>query len=97
MKKKIAEVRELLGDSRSIKDSEIRETLWYYYFDVEQTLSWLLGKLFSRRFIHLLDQYSGAGTVKPEEPKDPHYKLNSQKGKSSLPCTFCPFPLQFLG
>ena len=43
MEKKVGEVRDLLGDTVKIKDSEIRETLWYYYYDVDRTVSWFLG------------------------------------------------------
>lgn len=42
MATKLKEVRQVLGDTPGIKDAEIKETLWYYYFDVEQTISWLL-------------------------------------------------------
>jgi hypothetical protein len=50
MAAKLKEVRQILGDTPGIKDSEIKETLWYYYFDVEQTISWLLSNYISRRF-----------------------------------------------
>jgi hypothetical protein len=43
MELKVVETRQLLGDEHEIKDAEIRDTLWYYYFDVQQTVSWLLG------------------------------------------------------
>lgn len=39
----VVKIRQLLGEQNPIADAEIRETLWYYYFDVEQTVSWLLG------------------------------------------------------
>ena len=42
MEANLAKVRQLLGDQDYIAESEVRETLWYYYFDVEQTVSWLL-------------------------------------------------------
>jgi hypothetical protein len=35
-------VRASLGDIPGITDREIRESLWEYYFDVEQTVPWLL-------------------------------------------------------
>ena len=44
MAAKLKEVRQVLGNTPEIKDAEIKETLWYYYFDVEQTVSWLLSK-----------------------------------------------------
>jgi len=40
---RLSEVRELLGEQHNIPDQEIRETLWYYYFDLEKTVAWLLG------------------------------------------------------
>jgi hypothetical protein len=43
METRLLDVHKLLGDQHDIKDDEIRETLWYYYFDIEQTVSWLLG------------------------------------------------------
>ena len=43
MEKKLAEVRQILGEETGIRDSDIRETLWYYYFDVEASIAWLLG------------------------------------------------------
>lgn len=43
MQTKLEEIHRLLGDDHGIKDSEIGETLWYYYFDVQETVSWLLG------------------------------------------------------
>ena len=42
---RLNEVRQLLGDHHSIPDKEIRETLWYYYFDLEKSVQWLLGIL----------------------------------------------------
>jgi hypothetical protein len=38
----MVKVRSLLGDDTVFTDAKIRETLWYYYFDVEQTVDWLL-------------------------------------------------------
>jgi len=48
MAAKLKEVRYILGDTQGITESEINETLWYYYFDVEQTISWLLSNCVSR-------------------------------------------------
>lgn len=50
METKVAEVLQLLGDNHEIKESEIRQTLWYYYFDIDQTVSWLLGSLINSVF-----------------------------------------------
>jgi elongation factor 1 alpha-like protein len=38
-------VREILGDENvsGISDDAIRDALWNLYFDVEQTVHWLIG------------------------------------------------------
>ncbi|KAI8050441.1 HBS1 N-terminus-domain-containing protein [Syncephalis plumigaleata] len=38
----MVKVRSLLDDSTAFTDAKIRETLWYYYFDVDQAVDWLL-------------------------------------------------------
>ncbi|KAG8716321.1 Hsp70 suppressor, GTPase facilitates ribosomal subunit dissociation [Ceratobasidium sp. 423] len=40
----LAQVRSVLGDKdeSGIDDKQIKDALWEYYFDVEQTISWLL-------------------------------------------------------
>lgn len=50
MEAKVAEVLQVLGDEHEVQESEIRNTLWYYYFDVQQTVSWLLGISIQRYF-----------------------------------------------
>jgi len=42
---RLNEVHQLLGEQHDIPDKEIRETLWYYYFDLEKTVAWLLGSI----------------------------------------------------
>lgn len=42
---RLNEVRQLLGEQHDIPDKEVRETLWYYYFDLEKTVAWLLGSI----------------------------------------------------
>ena len=39
----VAKVRSLLPADLRIDDAEIRDTLWYYYYDTRQSVSWLLG------------------------------------------------------
>lgn len=33
----------VLGSSTPISEKEIKDALWYYYFDEEKTTGWLLG------------------------------------------------------
>jgi len=44
MESKLAEVRQRLGTRLGLRETEIRETLWYYYFDVDETVAWLAGR-----------------------------------------------------
>lgn len=46
MEAKLAEVRQRLGARLGLREAEIRETLWYYYFDVDQSAAWLAGLFF---------------------------------------------------
>jgi len=43
MENKLAEVRQRLGSRPGLREAEIKETLWYYYFDVDETIAWLAG------------------------------------------------------
>ncbi|KAI9306658.1 hypothetical protein BJ944DRAFT_159486 [Cunninghamella echinulata] len=35
----------IIGDHTPLTDVEIKEALWYYYFDKEETLNWALEKI----------------------------------------------------
>ncbi|KAJ2769774.1 hypothetical protein IWQ56_002422, partial [Coemansia nantahalensis] len=37
----LAAVREAIGQTSAVTDSEIKESLWYYYFDSDATIAWL--------------------------------------------------------
>lgn len=41
----LAYVKSVVGDDCPVPDIEIKEALWYYYFDREETVNWVLGKL----------------------------------------------------
>ena len=36
------------GDDIPVSDTEIKEALWYYYFDREETINWVIGKFYIR-------------------------------------------------
>lgn len=38
-------VRSVVGEDIGISDTEIKEALWYYYFDREETVNWVFGKI----------------------------------------------------
>jgi len=44
----LKQVRDVLGgeDVSGLSDKDIQDTLWHYYFDVEQTVQWAIGQLF---------------------------------------------------
>lgn len=39
----LGNVQAVLGSSTPISEKEIKDALWYYYFDEEKTTGWLLG------------------------------------------------------
>jgi hypothetical protein len=39
----VAHVYSVIGDDTSVSLQTIQETLWYYYFDKEETVNFLLG------------------------------------------------------
>lgn len=46
----LEQVRATIGpvEQSGITDLEIKETLYHYYFDIEQSVNWILGKPQSR-------------------------------------------------
>lgn len=44
----LAYVYSVIGDDTILTAAEIKEALWYYYFDREETINWALGKIRSR-------------------------------------------------
>lgn len=39
----LAYVHSVVGDNLPVPDVEIKEALWYYYFDKEETVNWVVG------------------------------------------------------
>jgi HBS1 N-terminus len=64
---RLNEVRRLLGDHHDIPDKEIRETLWYYYFDLEKSVEWLLGILVSQSHVKSVREIYRFGEAQPCE------------------------------
>jgi hypothetical protein len=104
MEANLAKVRQVLGDQDYIAESEIRETLWYYYFDIEQTVSWLLSTFnLPEHFLTCVDKYAGTKQAKMGNTKtgEPSAKPKSAKGKpppsfSQAPCIPFGFPKEDL-
>ena len=44
MREALANARGFLGDD--FKDKEIQDSLWYYYYDVEKTVNYLIGLIY---------------------------------------------------
>lgn len=40
----LAYILSVIGDDTPLTAKEIKEALWYYFFDKEETLEWALGK-----------------------------------------------------
>lgn len=40
----LSNVQAVLGPNSGVTDKEIKDSLWYYYFDEEKVVGWLLGK-----------------------------------------------------
>ena len=38
----------VIGEDTILTAAEIKEALWYYYFDREETINWALGKIRSK-------------------------------------------------
>src|SRR5271170_1722785 len=83
MAARLKEVRQILGDTPGIKDSEIQETLWYYYFDVEQTISWLLSKPCQVDAANAVDKHAGVPTSTKATPTKVKAKNGSTPSCSS--------------
>ena len=81
MEAKATEVLQLLGDNHGIQESEIRDTLWYYYFDVEQTVSWLLGSSINSALLILLDTHAGQHVFGKDVTRNEPNKLAAKKGR----------------
>lgn len=41
----LAYVYSVIGEDTILTATEIKEALWYYYFDREETINWALGKI----------------------------------------------------
>ena len=52
-------IRDMLGDEKQskISDAEIKDTLYHYYFDIDQSVSWLLGQYAARALSRFICQY----------------------------------------
>ena len=81
MEAKVAEVLQLLGDDQGIKESEIRDTLWYYYFDVEQTVSWLWGSSITSALLILLDTHTDQNVSSKDATRNEPHELAAKKGR----------------
>ncbi|KAI9681843.1 MAG: Hsp70 suppressor, GTPase facilitates ribosomal subunit dissociation [Trizodia sp. TS-e1964] len=75
-------VREVVGsDVPGITDKAIRESLWHYYYDVEKTVTWLLGKIAKISIFYYpddlisTDRHSAAKKEHKPNPNNQHAKF----------------------
>lgn len=71
MEKKLAEVQQRLGTRPGLQEAEIKETLWYYYFDVNETVGWLAGGSPLMLALTNAGKYKKADTTKPNKTATP--------------------------
>lgn len=50
----LSHVRNIVGEDIGISDTEIKEALWYYYFDREETVNWVFGKITSLARVYFI-------------------------------------------
>ena len=88
------EVRRVLGPDFNVADSEIEETLWYYYFDVGKSVTYLQGEPVERPDLQLATDCS-------QDKAKPKLSKSSAKTPQRLSPDSKPFPSldpsQFLG
>jgi hypothetical protein len=87
MEAKLAEVRQRLGARLGLREAEIRETLWYYYFDVDQSVAWLAGLFFHNPLLTSKDKYKKAEAGKSHKGPGPK-KPVSTEGRLPLAISF---------
>jgi hypothetical protein len=64
-------VRDELGpDASDVTDAEIREALWYYYYDVGKTVSWLLSTKVKKESVQA--KTAGGKKKKKKQKGDEH-------------------------
>lgn len=61
----LAHIRSVVGSTSLISDEEIESTLWYYYFDKEKSVNWILGLFI---LIHICLEYLAETIYIPTHP-----------------------------
>lgn len=65
-----AKVRDVLGPEVSITDTEIEDSLWHYYYDIDKTVN------------YLLSQRTNSQTPKKKKKIETHVDVKRPDGKS---------------
>jgi hypothetical protein len=87
METKLAEVEQRLGARPGLREAEIRETLWYYYFDVDESVAWLAGRSFPILLLTSKEKYKKAEAGKSHKTPGPKKPLNNE-GRLPLASSF---------
>jgi hypothetical protein len=87
METKLAEVRQRLGARSGLREAEIRETLWYYYFDVDESVAWLAGRPFTTLLLTSKEKYKKAEAAKSHNGPGPKKPVN-REGRLPLTSSF---------
>jgi HBS1 N-terminus len=80
-------VRQRLGARSGLREAEIRETLWYYYFDVDESVAWLAGCSLLIFLLTSTEKYKKAEAGKPHKATGPKKPVNSE-GRLPLTSSF---------
>ncbi|KAF0409678.1 P-loop containing nucleoside triphosphate hydrolase protein [Gigaspora margarita] len=64
-------VKSIIGQVEGITDKDIEETLWYYYFDTEKTINWLLDKAHKAQARKQKQSQKQAVSNNSQDNKDP--------------------------
>lgn len=79
----LAHVYSVIGDDTFLTAKEIKEALWYYYFDREETIEWALGNSYTVTYMSLILIRYGTDKIAKEQAAEEKKKAKeaAKKGK----------------
>ncbi|KAG9302906.1 hypothetical protein G9A89_022322 [Geosiphon pyriformis] len=78
----LREVKAIIGDNTGITDKEIEDSLWYYYFDSQKTINWLLDQSYKNQLKEI--KTSSVKKTKLQDPVIPPTKKGGNKNAFSF-------------
>ncbi|CAG8580917.1 7997_t:CDS:10, partial [Dentiscutata heterogama] len=83
-------VKSVIGQVEGVTDKDIEDTLWYYYFDTEKTINWLLDKVHKAQSRKQKQSQKQAPSNNSQENKDPNINMNNSLLKDGYLCPTTP-------